>query len=182
MEDPCVVARNIAVGLTQAELLLGIVAGGMRADRARRNGQKPTFFKAGAEKLKTYYDVDIQSCLAEIAAAKVVRGYPLGLGDQKVSDVLAADGPWEVRHTPEDRGERNTHLIIRRRDLRDPEKERPDSPDKRFILVSGTDRAYVVHGWAWRDEVVVPGYRRKMKPDEDESWWMPVTDLREFEL
>lgn len=169
---------GVAVALTQAEFLWGVTAGGMRAERARRQNQEPTWYGEGREGLKTWLDRDVGSCLAEIAFAKLVNGYPLGLSGEKLPDVMAWDGPWEVRHTPEYRGDDRTHLIIRTRDLRE---DGDIGPDKRFALVSGTYREYVIRGWAWRDDVVAEQYRRVMKTDEPPSWWMPITDLSSLE-
>lgn len=103
-------------------------AGGVGLDRQIENlgiERRPAY-GAGSD---NDWQLHIEGALAEMAFAKLMGLFWSGAHSFRADDV----GSWMVRSTPKD----SNRLIIHQRD--------PD--DKKFVLVTGKNGKYVVHGW-----------------------------------
>ena len=114
------------------------------------------------------WSTEIESCCAEIAAAKWMDRYWSG----GVFDGSAADadlpGGRQVRHTVY----RSGSLIIY------PE----DDPGHKYLLVTGKAPGYQIVGWAFGHEVQSVGqdhsWWTEPKNKRAPSWWVPQDKLR----
>jgi hypothetical protein len=113
--------------LTQAEMMTAVMVGTLRVVRKFKQGN---IDKAGANLPR--WQTDIEAAAAELAFAKAMNLYPLGISAGFVDDVA---GGWQVRHTERDDG----CLIVRN----------DDADGDRFVLVCGNYGSYRIVGWLY---------------------------------
>jgi len=147
----------IQVRLSLSEMARAAHVGVQRHLKCLERGSKPAH---GADE-HTLWQIHIEGALGECAVAKALNVYWEGGIDtfQKYGDV----GGYEVRTTPLDSG----RLIIRSVDIE----------TRRFVLVTGENGWYTVHGWlvgkdAKRDEWIDAPNNRPP------AWFAPQSALR----
>lgn len=127
------------VTLTPEEMLQASVTGARRRILALEQGRKDRYGWGNMD----YWGIDIEGCLAELAAAKAMGLYWGGISDS-ARDEGDINGI-EVRSTKYKKGS----LILH-----------PDDPDERvFILVVGAAPEYNVAGWI------------RAKHGKKDKWW-----------
>lgn len=117
--------------------------------------------------LEVGWDHHINGAIAEVAAARAVGRYWVGmgaLGDLSAADILGAQVRWTNVKPP--------HLRITKR----------DRPDDVFILVTGLAPWFTVHGWVYARE----GQRDAWWGDPWHpgrfSYWVPQDELHDLDL
>lgn len=130
-----------------------------RCSHFRRNAQE----RNGGERNTDNWGSDIESIAAEIAYAKATNKYHAALSweTRYNGDV---DGK-EIRHTPYANG----HLLLHD-DAHD---------DRRYILVTGREGTYAIHGWIWGRDGKDPKYLADPCGGRP-AYWVPQSALNEI--
>jgi len=147
----------VNVHLTCGELYAGALAGCLRQiENLSVDGAKPT---RGLDTNELDWQMHVEGALKELAAAKHFGLYFGGKGQRGDKDFKE----FEVRSTDKPHG----RLLVRK----------TDSPDSFYILVTGLNGNYTVHGGMYGHEAMVDEYwDKKMKRP---CWAVPQRDLRE---
>ena len=145
------------VQLTCAELYQGASAGMLRQiENLSVDGAKPT---RGLKTNEKDWQMHIEGALKELAAAKHFGLYFGGKGQRGDKDFKE----FEVRSTDKPHG----RLLLRK----------TDNPNSFYILITGLNGAYKVHGGMYGHEAMVKDYW-DAKMDRP-CWAVPQIDLRE---
>lgn len=126
-----------SVTLDKNEILQAALVGVIRQVENLGKDRKP-YYGAGSD---NDWQLHVEGALGEMAFAKFVGEFWSGAHSFRADDV----GPWRIRT----RSKEFYELIVH--------KEDPD--DKRFVLVTGKNGHYTIHGWIWGSEA------------KKEEWW-----------
>jgi hypothetical protein len=146
------------IRLSPKEVLQGAVVGAMRQVENLKAGRQPAY---GAGVLNDW-QLHIEGALGEMAFAKFAGLYWSGAHGFRADDV----GSWQIRTRSED-----WHELILHED---------DADDRRFVLITGRNGDYVIHGWIFAKE----GKRADLWKDPAKgrpAFFVPQSELTRFE-
>tara|TARA_Y100000310_G_C20666017_1_gene807534 strand:+ start:500 stop:988 length:489 start_codon:yes stop_codon:yes gene_type:complete len=151
----------INVTLSGAEMVIAADAGVLRQVSAIRDRRSDFYRDDGGGQNK--WQAHILGCLGEFALAKHLDIFWSGtVGQVHLPDV----GPFEVRTRAPSRFGNDLTLTQR------------DHTHRKYILVVSTPPVFILHGWIYGREGVVPKYKHPGPVRGETLFYVPPSDLR----
>ena len=169
------------ITLTQRELLNGSIAGALRQVESlknSRNGKAAEDYesKGYGKEGQGLWNNSIEGVLGEIAVARYLGLYPYGLMERS-NDHPDVGEHYEVRT----RCKEWMELFFKVED-KTREWDKPDKPDKYYILVTGSYGTYDIRGWISAPEILShPEWHHNNEGKTTKRYWVPTEFLHPME-